>query len=138
MVAYLDSSALTKRSIEEAESDSLDFELERRAAIGEPLVASSLAWVEVTRSLRRRLDLEDPAMVVQLVEIALSGIGEFVVDEAVISLARRLGPSTLRSLDAIHLATAVLVEADVVIAYDERMLEAASELGFATLSPRSQ
>ena len=55
--------------------------------------------------------------------------------ETVVSLARRIGPITLRSLDAIHLATATLIDADLVIAYDERLLLAAEELGFATASP---
>jgi hypothetical protein len=41
----------------------------------------------------------------------------------------------LRSLDAIHLATATLVNADLVCAYDQRLLLAASELGLRTISP---
>jgi len=53
----------------------------------------------------------------------------------VVGVARRLGPSSLRSLDAIHLATASIMAADVVIAYDGRLLRAAEELGFRTLSP---
>jgi len=53
----------------------------------------------------------------------------------VIDIAQRLGPATIRSLDAIHLASASLLGADLVCAYDERMLAAAEELGFRTSSP---
>lgn len=65
----------------------------------------------------------------------MAGIAECPITEQVSDIARRLGPSTLRSLDAIHLATAALLSADLVCAYDQRMLTAASELGFRTVSP---
>jgi len=44
----------------------------------------------------------------------------------------------LRSLDAIHLATARILapELDALIAYDDRLLRATSDAGLATLSPR--
>ena len=41
----------------------------------------------------------------------------------------------LRSLDALHLATAVRVDATAVVAYDHRLLEAARSLGLETMSP---
>jgi predicted nucleic acid-binding protein len=41
----------------------------------------------------------------------------------------------LRSLDALHLATAVRVDAAAVVAYDHRLLEAARSLGLETVSP---
>lgn len=81
------------------------------------------------------MDDASPDEVVELVEVALSGILEMPMTDQVISLARRLGPSTVRSLDAIHLASATLFGAHVVCAYDARMLISASELGFATSSP---
>jgi predicted nucleic acid-binding protein len=70
-----------------------------------------------------------------LIDEALSGVLEVPLTDKIISLARRLGPSNLRSLDAIHLASATLPGADLVCAYDRRLLEFASELGFATSSP---
>lgn len=42
---------------------------------------------------------------------------------------------SLRSLDALHLAAAVRLGADVVLTYDARMIGAATELGFAVVSP---
>ena len=52
MRIYVDSSALIKRVIDEPESDALDEALERHVAADDVLVASSLAWVEVTRAIR--------------------------------------------------------------------------------------
>jgi predicted nucleic acid-binding protein len=132
---YVDSSALVKRAIQERESVELIDALDRHQHEGDALLSSSLAWVEVTRVLRSRLDLEPPTEVAQLIDVALSGILEAPITEQVISIARRLGPSTLRSPDAIHLAAATLLTADVICAYDKRLLVAASELGFRTASP---
>lgn len=99
------------------------------------LVTSALTAVEVSRSVRSRLDSAPPAQVVELVETALSGVLQMPLTDQVLSLARRLGPSTLRSLDAIHLAAATLLGVDEILTYDQRMLVAAAELGFATSSP---
>jgi len=65
----------------------------------------------------------------------LSGIDEFPITTQVVDIAQRLRPASIRSLDAIHLASATLLGADLVCAYDQRLLEGAEELGFRTLSP---
>lgn len=135
MRVYLDSSALVKRAIEEAESHELEAALRRYTREQDILFASALATVEVSRIVRSRLDDELPAIVNELIEVALGGIAECGLSPQVVGVARRLGPSSLRSLDAIHLATASIVAADVVIGYDQRLLRAAEELGFRTLSP---
>ncbi len=96
---------------------------------------SALGVIEVSRGIRARMDLHSPASVVDAVEVALAGIEQVEISEPVVALARRLFPTSIRSLDAIHLASAVLVNASVVVAYDRRLLAAASELGFRTLSP---
>ena len=62
-------------------------------------------------------------------------MAECPVTEQVVSIARRIGPTSLRSLDAIHLASAAVLDVDLVCAYDQRMLIAAAELGFRTVSP---
>ncbi len=135
MRVYVDSSALVKRALREPESEFITAELERLAIAGTPFFSSTIAWVESSRAIRKRRDGVAPGAIADLVEVALSGVSEFTVSETVVSLARRIGPLTLRSLDAIHLATATLIDADLVIAYDERLLLAAEELGFATASP---
>lgn len=50
--------------------------------------------------------------------------------------AAELTSERLRSLDAIHLATALEVDPDEVVAYDRRLLEAAEAAGLRTSSPR--
>jgi uncharacterized protein len=132
---YFDSSALIKRALLEKESSGLIEAIDGWVAEQSALFSSSLAWIEVTRTVRSRRDNEPPAEIVQLTENAMAGIAECPITEQVSDIARRLGPSTLRSLDAIHLATAALLSADLVCAYDGRMLTAAAELGFRTVSP---
>jgi predicted nucleic acid-binding protein len=133
---YVDSSALIKRAIDEPESDAVDQALEGHVAMNNVLVASSLAWIEVTRSIRATADPE--AEVTDIIEAALSGIAERSITADVVSLARRIGPKSLRSLDAIHLATAVLVDADLMISYDNRLEAAARHNGLAIVKPVRQ
>jgi predicted nucleic acid-binding protein len=132
---YLDTSALLKRTLEEQESEAFERELERWASSEAELVSSTLAWIEVTRALRVRLDAESPMVVATMVEETLGDITECPIGAQVVSIARRLGPPSLRSLDAIHLASAAVLDVDLVCAYDQRMLTAAAELGFRTASP---
>jgi len=135
MRVYLDSSALVKRSVTEAQSEQLRETIDQLQRSGDELSSSSVSWIEVNRVLRSRLETEHPARIVELVESALSGVDEVPLGSVVASLARRIGSPKMRSLDAIHLATASVIDADVVVAYDRRMLSVASEMGFATLSP---
>ncbi|MBX3079488.1 MAG: type II toxin-antitoxin system VapC family toxin [Salinibacterium sp.] len=132
---YVDSSALVKRALAETESRQLVETLEGFVRDGDRLFSSTLAWIESTRTIRSRLDASPPGEVVELVSVALSGVIEYFVTEQVANVARRMGPASLRSLDAIHLATATLVGADLVCAYDQRLLLSAQELGFRTISP---
>jgi predicted nucleic acid-binding protein len=132
---YIDSSALLKRAIDEPESNSLDEALARYADAGMALVASSLAWIEVSRALRMRIGTAGDAAVTDLIDVALSGIAERPLTPDVVGLARRIAPPVLRSLDAIHLASAVLLDADAVITYDERLAAACRHNGLSTVAP---
>lgn len=134
MRVYVDSSALLKRALAEPESRALVRVLRGYVDDGTALVASSLAWVEVSRAVRAAgvggtLELED------VVDIALSGLLEKPISSEVIALARRLRPPALRTLDALHLASALLLDVDLVLAYDRRLIDAAAEHGIRTLSP---
>lgn len=135
MRVYVDSSALIKRVVSEAESDALEDAVGRHADAGDALVSSTLAWIEVSRALRQRLDGADPDEVTLAVEDAFSGIAERAIGTDVVSLARRVGPNALRSLDAIHLATALLIDVDVMLTYDDRLAAAARDSGFAVAAP---
>lgn len=137
MRIYVDSSALVKRGLLETESIALSNALDQWNQAGDALLSSSLAWIEVSRAIRSQLEAESPGFVAEQVEIALSGIDEFMMTEAVINVARRIAGPPLRSLDAIHLASATLIDADLIVAYDERLIQSANEMGFVTSSPGS-
>lgn len=137
MRVYVDSSALIKKSVEEAESDALEAALDRYVADDAVIVSSSLAWIEISRALRTRRvsGPHDEGEVRDAVEVALSGVAERLITGDVVGLARRVAPPLLRTLDAIHLASAILLDVDVVVAYDARLVEACRHNGLTTVRP---
>lgn len=128
---YADSSALLKRVIAEPESDAVAAVIHEHDARGDLVTASSLAWVEVWRALRRAQvpDLDDVA------EAAVSGVAQLPLTERVVTQARRIGADSLRSLDALHLASAVSVGAEAILTYDDRLAACADALGIRVLRP---
>ena len=134
MRVYLDSSAAIKRVVAESRSDALVSAVDRHHAQGDLLVSSSLAWVEVARALRRRVGAGF-AEVAADVDDALSGVAEHPIGAEVVSLARRVRPHVLRSLDAVHLALALLVDADLLLTYDDWLADACADNGLAVASP---
>jgi uncharacterized protein len=125
---YLDSSALVKLAIDEPESGALRRHLRRKR----PLVSSGLARTEVLRALL----LEGEEGIAR--GRAVLGLVELLrVNDRVLNAAGLLLPPELRSLDAIHLATASQLRSDLgqIVAYDDQMLKAAQRLGFKTASP---
>jgi predicted nucleic acid-binding protein len=133
---YVDSSALIKRAVAERESEAVEEALEQHVEAQDALVSSTLAWIEIGRALRARLDREDHDVVIEAIDDALSGIAERPITADVVSLARRIEPNVLRSLDAIHLATAVLLDADTVMTYDDRLAGAARHNGLTVSAPK--
>jgi predicted nucleic acid-binding protein len=124
-VVYLDSSAIVKLVVAEPESGAL-----RRYLAGHgERVASGLARVEVVRALRRvHGNARAP---LRRAEEVLGGIALVAVDDPVLRDAAALGPRGLRSLDAIHLATALSMHGiEAVVTYDRRLSTAAAEAGF--------
>jgi predicted nucleic acid-binding protein len=99
---------------------------------GDALISSALAWVEVSRALRAATGAVEAD---RLVDVAMSGVLEKPVSAEVVALARRLDPPVLRSLDAIHLASALLIDADVIVAYDQRLSAAAAHHGIRAMAP---
>ena len=128
---YVDTSALLKRVVVEPESAAIRSLLRDADASGDLLTASSLAWVEVWRALRRAgaADVEAAA------QNAFAGIAEFPLDDLILTRARQVGSDDLRSLDAIHLASAVAVGADSLVTYDVRLAAAARSVGMLVLAP---
>ncbi|WP_410786450.1 type II toxin-antitoxin system VapC family toxin [Kribbella sp. C-35] len=133
MRVYFDSSALIKRVVAEDESDALVDFLDARYEQGDVLASSSLAWVEVSRVVLARV--RKPGDAGELIDGAMSGIDERAMSAEVVSVARRIEPLILRSLDALHLATAVLIDADLVVTYDERLATACRRNALAVASP---
>lgn len=70
-------------------------------------------------------------------EASLSDIALVPMDDTVLAIARRLDPSELRSLDAIHLATALSIGSDLgaLFSYDDRLAAAALAAGLRVLAP---
>jgi uncharacterized protein len=125
---YLDASALVKLVIEEDESQALSGQLNHRSSIASAVVRTELFRAVARRDPLRRADSVELLSRVELIEVTSP-----LLDEAA-----RLGPPTLRSLDAIHLASALAVRdaLDAFVSYDARLLEAASALGLPVASPR--
>lgn len=127
-LAYLDSSAYVKLFVDEPESEALARELARWSA----WTSSALLGLEAVRACRR-LDPESATAA----ERSLDDMSLLPIDGAVLEAARRLAPAELRSLDAIHLATALSIGPDLgaVFSYDERLASAASASGLPVLAP---
>jgi predicted nucleic acid-binding protein len=126
---YLDSSAIVKLVVREPESRALRQYLRRRR----PLVSSALARTEVLRAL---LGLGEEAL--RRGRDALSRIDLVRINDRVLGAAGRLLPAELRSLAAIHLASAQRLGADLgtLVTYDARMSAAAAALGMKVAAPR--
>jgi predicted nucleic acid-binding protein len=95
-------------------------------------VASALVEVEVVRAVRRAVP--------ELLERATRVVAQIAVIEPSESIRSRtavLEPVTLRTLDALHLATALEIadELDGLVTYDRRMSDAADNLGLTILAP---
>jgi len=128
-VAYLDTSAFVKLVVAEPESPAL-----RRAIARWPQRASStLLRTETIRALRRSGNTGQIPAARRL----LRGVSMVRVDEPLLDRAADLEPAELRTLDAIHLASALEIGQDlgVMIAYDIRLQAAAQAYGLVVESP---
>lgn len=127
-VTYVDSSALVKLAVREPESQALRRHLARRR----PLVCSALARVEVARAL-----MALGPQVLQRGDEVLARIDLVRINDRVLRAAAALLPAELRSLDAIHLATAQQFGGELhrIVTYDNRMAIAAETLGWRVEKP---
>ena len=128
MTIYLDTSAAAKLLVEESESAGLAAYLDGLED-EEQIVSSALLETELRR-FGTRLDLPQPA-----VTDVLARVGLVEPDRSLFYEAGLLPGPHLRSLDALHLATAIRVDAVSMVAYDRRLVEAARSLGMDTVSP---
>jgi predicted nucleic acid-binding protein len=129
-VIYFDTSALVKLIFEEAESAALAEWVTLRPDV--PKISSDLSTVELLRTCRR---VNEAA--VGNANLLLGGMDLLPVDRAIIERASSLVPTELRSLDAIHLASALSVKAHLtaLVAYDSRLCAASLDAGIEVVSP---
>ena len=130
---YIDSSALLKLLFAEAETGALASWLEPRAET--PLVASALVRTEVPRATRR----VDPAALSTAEEL-IDGLDLVPITTGILDRAASIGTPNLRTLDAIHLASAELLGSGLttLVAYDRRLLAAAQDQGVPCAHPGVQ
>jgi len=126
---YIDASAALKLVVEEPESSAL-----ADALAGDQLISSEICRVELARALLR-LGLGQGAE--RLVRGVVERIELLRLDDQILDRAGELGPNDLRTLDAIHLASALAIgrELNAVVTYDRRLAGAAEDAGLAVLSP---
>lgn len=128
-LTYVDSSAIVKLVVAEPESAALRRYLSRR----QPLVTSALARTEVARAL-----MPSGTEAVARGAVVLQRIQSIRINERVLREAGSMEPVELRSLDAIHLASARQLGPSLkqIVTYDERMADAATALGYSVAAPR--
>jgi len=128
-VLYLDASTLVKLVVSEAESGALGELVAESGAHASSIVAA----VEVPRAVGRVTDAEAP---LERADRLLSMLDLRVLDDEVVREARK-APRGLRSLDAIHLGSAITLgdALTAFVAYDRRLQAAARDLGLPLAAP---
>jgi predicted nucleic acid-binding protein len=127
---YLDSSALVKLAITEPESAGLLSWLAAQPNLVR--VASTVIRVEVPRAVWRA----EPSALPESY-LVIRRTTEIELSDEVLSKAAGVKPVTLRAIDAIHLASALVLRRELTafVSYDKRLLAAAKEAGLPTASP---
>ena len=127
---YLDSAAVVKLAHAETESPALRAWLAERAETG--WVSSVLTEIESFRALARYAPDAVSRLPAVLDQIELIGL-----DPPIRILAQTARPVTVRSLDAIHLGTALHARGTLTsfVTYDKRLLDAALGAGLPVDSP---
>jgi hypothetical protein len=126
---YIDASGLVKLVIAEPESNALRHYL----ADGAPLYSSRIAAVEVRRVAARQAEVQAGDQV----EAVLASVNLIELDESMTRAAAIAQPPELRTLDAIHLASALAIGPGLraMVAYDDRLADAAREAGLSVEAP---
>ena len=128
---YVDSSALVKLVVAEPETPALMARLSQQPN----LVSSAVAAAEVIRAAR--LASTSQAVVARAREV-VRAVHLLAVDARVLDHAADLEPRGLRTLEAIHLASALSIRDDLeaMVVYDKQLAAAAEAAGLKVLSPR--
>jgi predicted nucleic acid-binding protein len=124
---YIDTSAFVKLCWREQESEALRAHLR-----GRPLISSVVLHVEAVRAALRRSSAD-----VAIAQQRLRKVSRLDIAAATIGLASTMLPPEVRSLDAVHLAAARLLDVDLdeLVTYDDRTRQAAIAQGLTVSSP---
>lgn len=127
---YADTSAVIKLLVEETHSKA--FAAFYDAQADAEWVSSALLRIEVTRAVARVM----PALLPDARDLLLA-FSSIAMDDDIVEAAMNEPDRSLRSLDAIHLATARILgpELDAFVTYDGRLARAAEDAGLVTLAP---
>lgn len=130
---YLDTSAIVKLVLDEAESSAL------LAVIAETehLVSSVVGEIETRRVVARVPDTE--GILSSVMEQVLARMSVVPLSGYLVASAGALAPPELRTLDAIHLATALAITEELrgIAVYDHRLASAAAARGLAIVAPEA-
>ena len=104
---------------------------------GRPLrITSLLSKVELMRAARRVAAAADDPTVTARAAAVLTTLAIASLSDATAERAGVVDPPTLRSLDAVHLATALLAgPLEALVAYDQRLADAARAAGISVVQP---
>lgn len=133
-VLYADTSALVKLTVVEAETAAVRAELSAYDVV----VSSVITEVELSRAVLRVRQSGAAALDDLAVGEISAGLVLIELTPAIRRAAATLEPGTVRTLDAVHLATAAALGSDVaaILTYDRRMQNAADGLGLTVRAPR--
>jgi predicted nucleic acid-binding protein len=126
---YLDTSALGRVVLDEPDGGAIGAALVAFDAV----VSSRLLRIELHRlGLRADITREE-------IEAWLAGVAVVPMDEAILAAAEAISPTSVATLDAIHLATALQLAAErhvaSIMTFDVRLAEGAREHGLDVITP---
>jgi predicted nucleic acid-binding protein len=129
LIVYVETSAAVKLLLREEQSTAVMSFLDEAVASDHALVSSSVLETELRRTaIRRGISQEAATAVLERFDI-------FDLERSVFTQAGILPGPTLRSLDALHIAAALRISAELMVSYDARQIEAAESVGLHTISP---
>jgi predicted nucleic acid-binding protein len=131
MISFFDSSAFAKRFIEESGSD----EIEKICIDSESIAVNSICFPEIISALNRRLRessitkkdylLIKERLIEEFEHIEIINVVPEVIAKSIILLEK----NSLRTLDAIHVASALILKSDLFVSADKRQVVAAKKAG---------
>jgi len=127
-VAYVDASALVKLVVAEAETPAMY----RWFVEATRTLTSRVGMIEIARAAARRGAIDADHR-----DVVLSGVEVVEINASIAAAAATIGPAALRTLDAIHLASAIslLPDLEAFVTYDDRLADAARAIGLPVVRP---